>query len=149
MALEYHTVKFANDAVGIAQKNTYTGQMAAQGWNIASEVIEQGHIKGGEACCGFMICAPLAFLAGRTPAMIVTTFAREISTCAHCGARLPADAVFCRSCGTSLTGSRPTEGTKACPNCGVHVSAEAMFCSKCGSKMSSALSSGQANSTEK
>src|SRR5262249_55482450 len=141
MALEYHTVKFANDAAGIAQKNSYTSQMAAQGWHIASEVIEQGHIKGGEACCGFMICAPLAFLAGRTPAMIVTTFAREISTCAHCGTRLPADATFCRTCGTSLTGIKPSVGTKACPKCRAHVSADSTFCSKCGSQVSSALPS--------
>ena len=27
-----------------------------------SEVIEQKHIKGGEACCGSMICAPSAFM---------------------------------------------------------------------------------------
>lgn len=104
MALEYHTVNFASDAAGLGQKNAYTSQMAAQGWHIASEVIEQGHLKGGEACCGFMVCAPLAFLAGRTPAVIVTTFAREISVCARCGARLPSNARFCGGCGTPLTG---------------------------------------------
>jgi ribosomal protein L40E len=139
MGLEYHTVKFANDAQGVAQKNSYTHQMTAQGWRIASEVIEQGHIKGEEACCGFMICAPLAFLAGRTPATIVTTFAREISSCASCGARLPADALFCRNCGGALSGAKPTVGSNACPKCGRHVSAEAAFCSQCGSPIQPAL----------
>jgi hypothetical protein len=99
MAPEYHSVRFSNDAVGIAQKNAYTGQMTAQGWHIASEVIEPGHFKGGEACCGFMICAPLAFLAGRTPGMIVTTFARERSVCARCGSFLQTGAAFCQTCG--------------------------------------------------
>ena len=108
MALEYHTVKFSNDEAGIGQKNVYTNQMAAQGWHIASEVIEQGHMKGDEACCGFMLCAPLAFLAGRTPAMIVTTFARET----------------------------PTFGSRACPKCGVRVSREATFCGQCGTQIS-------------
>lgn len=108
MALEYHTVKFSNDAAGIGQKNVYTNQMAAQGWHIASEVIEQGHIKGGEACCGFMLCAPLAFLAGRTPAMIATTFARET----------------------------PPLGSRVCQKCGVHVSAGATFCGQCGTQIS-------------
>jgi hypothetical protein len=107
MALEYHTVKFSNDGAGIGQKNIYANQMAAQGWHIASEVIEQGHIKGGEACCGFMICAPLAFLAGRTPAMIVTTFARET----------------------------PIIGSKACPKCGAQTSAGSAFCAKCGTQI--------------
>lgn len=116
MALEYHTVKFANDAAGIAQKNTFTSQMASQGWHIVSEVIEQGHIKGGEACCGFMICAPLAFLAGRTPAMIVTTFAREI-------------------------GAKSSGGTKVCPKCGAHSSGESLFCSQCGSQIQPTLPS--------
>lgn len=108
MPLEYHTVNFSKDAVGISQKNVYTNQMAAQGWHITSEAIEQGHIKGGEACCGFMICAPLAFLAGRTPAMIVTTFARETPT---------------------------TIGSAACPKCGTHVSVGTAFCGQCGSKI--------------
>jgi len=104
MALDYYTVKFANDAAGMGQKNAYTNQMAAQGWHIASEVIEQGHIKGGEACCGFMICAPLAFLAGRTPAMIVTTFARETGTSP--GAIVSTPAVFCSTCGARIGNSQ-------------------------------------------
>jgi hypothetical protein len=104
MALEYYSVKFSNDTAGITQKNTYANQMTAQGWKIASEVIEPGHMKGGEACCGFMICAPLAFLAGRTPGIIVTTFSRESSVCARCGLRLPANVAFCGGCGNSLLG---------------------------------------------
>jgi hypothetical protein len=104
MALEYYTVKFANDAAGIGGKNVYTNQMAAQGWHIASETIEQGHMKGDEACCGFMVCAPLAFLAGRTPAMIVTTFARETGSMPR--AIAPSPAVFCTKCGSKIGNSQ-------------------------------------------
>lgn len=107
MALEYYVVRFSSDPVGVSQKNVYANQMAAQGWHISSEVIEQGHMKGDEACCGFLICAPLAFLAGRTPSIIVTTFARETTTA----------------------------GRKACPKCGVQVPVSATFCSQCGSKV--------------
>ena len=99
MALEYHTVRFSNDGSGIAQKNTYTGQMAAQGWRIASESIEPGHFKGGDACCLFVICMPLAFLAGRTPGTVVITFSREFLLCNRCGDRNPLGSSFCGSCG--------------------------------------------------
>jgi Sulfite exporter TauE/SafE len=90
-------------------KNAYTNQMAAAGWHITTESIEPGHIKGEEACCGFIICAPLAFLAGRTPGYIVTTFAREYALCPHCGSHQPSRAAFCHDCGKAL-GSAPTTG---------------------------------------
>ncbi len=106
MPLEYHTVKFPNDKTGLSQKNAMTAQMAAQGWHIVSEQIEQGHIKGSEQCCGALICLPLIFAAGRTPGFIVVTFGREILpqrvVCQHCGAGLPSHAKFCRSCGKNL-----------------------------------------------
>lgn len=142
MALEYHTVKFSNDVRGIAQKNRYCAQLAAQGWRISSEVIEQGHLKGGEACCLFTICAPLAFLSGRTSNVTVTTFERQTSACAHCGTLLPADAVFCRSCGTSLVGSQPSAGKKVCPKCGTHVAVDQRFCQKCGTQLPTTTPSG-------
>jgi hypothetical protein len=41
MALEYRTLRFANDSDGIRQKNKVTAQMAAEGWFISSEVIER------------------------------------------------------------------------------------------------------------
>jgi ribosomal protein L40E len=140
MALEYHTVNFTNDGRGIAQKNAYTNQMSAQGWRVTNEAIEGGHIKGGEACCGFAVCMPLAFLAGRTPGIIVTTFAREYSICSFCGVRQPANAVFCGSCGASVSGgSKPKIGEKVCPTCGWHESPTASaespaFCSNCGTQ---------------
>lgn len=79
--------------------------MSAQGWYISNESIEGGHIKGGEACCGGLICLPLAATAGRTPGFIVVTYARErkltplAAHCNSCGMALPANAQFCRRCG--------------------------------------------------
>ena len=134
MALEYHTVNFTNDGQGIAQKNAYSNQMSAQGWRVTSEAIEAGHIRGGDACCGFMICRPLAFLAGRTPGIIVTTFAREYSVCSHCGVRQPDNVRFCGRCGTSTGGSKPNVGEKACPTCEWNESIDATFCSNCGTQ---------------
>lgn len=136
MALEYHTVNFTNDGQGIAQKNAYTNQMSAQGWRVAGEAIEPGHLKGGEACCGFVLCAPLAFLAGRTSGIIVTTFAREYALCPYCGVHLPIDAVFCRNCGKALAGSAPATGKRVCPTCGAHVELTTAFCPNCGTKLS-------------
>jgi hypothetical protein len=103
MSLEYYTAQFENDSSGIAKKNAYTQQMAAQGWRIASEVIEQGHIKGGEACCGAVICLPMAFLAGRTPSIVTVTFVRGEQAigrfCPACGTPVPGEAAFCGRCG--------------------------------------------------
>lgn len=104
---EYYTARFSNDAAGVANKNAYTQQMAAQGWKIASELIEQGHIKGEEACCGAVVCLPLAFLAGRTPSIITLTFVREQTPlvsrygfCQMCGSALVENARFCTQCGS-------------------------------------------------
>jgi hypothetical protein len=108
MPLEYYTVKFHNDGAGLHEKNAITSQMSAQGWYISQESIEPGHMKGGEACCLFSICMPLAFLAGRTSGFIAVTFAREVRSpsvfCNGCGSSLPQDAVFCRKCGQKLPG---------------------------------------------
>ena len=41
------------------------------------ETIEQGHMKGEEACCLAAICLPLAFTAGRTPNVVVVTMSRD------------------------------------------------------------------------
>ncbi len=108
MPLEYETVKFTNDQQGIARKNAVTRKMVAQGWQVSSESIESGHIKGEEVCCGAAICLPLGALAGRTPGHIVVTYAREIRpvqghvACKGCGSQMPSAAIFCRKCGTRL-----------------------------------------------
>jgi len=117
---EYYTVQFPNDSEGVRAKNAVTAEWAALGWRIASEVVEQGHIKGGQACCGASICLPLAFLAGRTPGIINVTFVRDNAgyrpefsaaprafggseqRCATCGQPLSSGLRFCGQCGTAV-----------------------------------------------
>jgi hypothetical protein len=101
VALEYRTVQFANDDEGLAQRNAYVAAMANDGWHITSELIEQGHIAGGQACCLASICLPMVFLAGRTASQVTITFAREkMKFCSACGARNLFDAVYCANCGS-------------------------------------------------
>jgi hypothetical protein len=76
--MEYLTKTFQKTPAGLRQKDEQSRVLASQGFRIISEHIEQGHIKGEEACCGFLICAPLAFLAGRTPGNIIVTYGREV-----------------------------------------------------------------------
>ena len=106
MPMEYHTVNFSNDPKGIERKNAYANEMAAQGWRIISESIQAGQIKGSQACCGYVLCAPLAFFAGRKPGQIVTTFGRDTVVCRGCGAHNAPDASFCRSCGRTMKGTQ-------------------------------------------
>ena len=75
--------RFENTPEGLREKDAVTRQLAAQGYRIISEQIEQGHIKGGEQCCGALICLPLIFLAGRTPGNIIVTYGREIAAPLH------------------------------------------------------------------
>jgi|SRR5579863_2083998 len=121
MSVEYHTAQFKNDSGGIAEKNSYTRRMASQGWRIASEVIEQGHFKGGQACClSTMCCLPAGFLAGRTAAIVTVTFVREQATgrfCPACGTPAPGEAAFCGRCGKPVptlvaTGPPPIPQTR-------------------------------------
>jgi hypothetical protein len=149
---EYHTVKFTNDAEGIRNKNEFTGQMAAEGWRIASELIEQGHIKGGEACCGALICLPFGFLAGRTPSVITVTFVRETTElaaiksvqtwagkifCAACGQELPQEAKFCVQCGapnptaTAIVRTISSGRNNKCLWCGARVGEGITYCFEC------------------
>lgn len=74
---EYHTERFSNDAAGLSEKDSFCGRMADDGWTIASESIEPGHLKGSQACCLATLCIPLGFAAGRTTGTIVVTFKRE------------------------------------------------------------------------
>jgi len=147
--VEYHTVNFTNDASGLRQKNAYSTQMANEGWHINTETVEAGHMRGGEACCLFVICAPLAFLAGRTPGYIVTTFAREYLPCPQCAMHLPTDAVFCRNCGSSVAVTPPSPGERVCNQCGMHMPITSTFCSSCGTRFSTPSGSMPPGETEK
>ena len=98
MPLEYRTVKFRNDRAGLAERNAYIGTMSNDGWHIVSELIEQGHLDGDQACCLATLCLPLAFLAGRTASEVTVTFAKErITFCTYCG--MPLSGRFCTKCG--------------------------------------------------
>jgi restriction system protein len=83
--MQYVTQRFENTQAGLAQKDAYSRQMAAQGYHIVSEQLEAGHSKGGEQCCLFSACIPCVFLAGRTPGFAVVTYGREVAPCPTCG----------------------------------------------------------------
>jgi restriction system protein len=106
--MEYVTQRFENTSAGIKQKDEYTKQIAAQGYRIITEQIEQGHIKGKEQCCLALICLPAIFLAGRTPGIIIVTYGREPIPspvqlyCSSCGASVPPSANSCERCGNVL-----------------------------------------------
>src|SRR6266850_299177 len=103
--MEYITQKFENTPAGLKQKDEFTRKLAAQGYRITSEQLEQGHLKGTEQCCWALICLPGIFLASRTPGNIIVTYGREAGS-----ARAP---VYCRSCGTALL-----SGANSCGTCG-------------------------------
>jgi hypothetical protein len=105
MPLEYHTAQFSTDQEGLNQRNAYLAQMSANGWHVVSEVIEPGHIKGGEGCCLASICLPMGFLAPRTDNIINMTFGREVKAAAG----------YCTKCGKSLTGNN------FCTHCGAKI----------------------------
>jgi restriction system protein len=83
--MEYVSQRFENSRAGIAQKDTFSAKVAAQGYRIVSEQAEAGHAKGEEQCCLFVICMPCVFLAGRTPGTILVTYGRDVSGCPTCG----------------------------------------------------------------
>lgn len=88
--MQYVTQRFENTQAGLAQKDVYSRQMAAQGYHIVSEQLEAGHHKGGEQCCLFTICMPCVFLAGRTPGFVVVSYGREVAPCPNCGTEVVA-----------------------------------------------------------
>ena len=78
MPLEYKTLKFRNDSAGLREKDITLARWAAAGWRITAETIEQGYMKGGEACClASTCCLPMGFLAGRTAGFIVVSLVRD------------------------------------------------------------------------
>jgi restriction system protein len=102
--MEYITQKFENTRAGLAAKDVYTRQLAAQGYRIISEQVEAGHVKGDEQCCGALICLPLIFAAGRTPGTILVTYGRETLYCTSCGSATVFGNTVCANCKAEITG---------------------------------------------
>lgn len=75
--MEVRTKKYLNNAEGIAEKNRDITEAYKYGWTILNENIEQGHMKGSQACCLATICLPLGFAAGRTEGKIIVSYTRE------------------------------------------------------------------------
>jgi hypothetical protein len=67
--------------------------------------------------------------------------------CPHCGARISANAQFCRSCGKSIiaeptSAPRPAvpSAERKCPHCGAALSETAQFCKACGKSVAAPTS---------
>src|SRR5258708_992955 len=67
------TLYFLNNSSGQRQKNAALAAHLAIGWTVVFETITPGKFRGCTACCNFLICAPLAFLAGSTDGTINLT----------------------------------------------------------------------------
>jgi hypothetical protein len=74
---EYRNLRFPNTRAGQSQKIAAIKKLANQGWVVTSETIESGKFKGGNACCLFVVCPPLAFCAGSTNGFINVVLERE------------------------------------------------------------------------
>lgn len=74
---EFKNLKFENSAAGQKKKLAALAEASKDGWSVNSETIEPGKFRGGDACCLFIICAPLAFLAGSTNGWIHLTLSRD------------------------------------------------------------------------
>ena len=82
---EFKTLQFPNTTKGQAAKVKALAEHSGQGWRIASETIEPGKFKGGNACClttgGFVCCgplgAPVGLAAGHTHGVINVTLVRD------------------------------------------------------------------------
>lgn len=63
--------------------------------------------------------------------------------CPQCGFSLPAEALFCRRCGTPAPKEKPVPQPpppppprdRYCVNCGQKADADAVFCKKCGARI--------------
>ena len=136
--MDYVTKAFDNTPEGLKQKDAETRQMAARGYQITNEHIEQGHIKGNEQCCWALICLPGIFLAGRTPGQIIVTYGQVVQfKCPSCDSPTRADAKFCTACGSNLSIVRAQpRGTKKCPACAEQIKEDAKKCRFCGELLS-------------
>jgi len=77
VATNFKTLTFPNTPKGQKQKNEALQREISRGWEVVSETITQGKFRGADACCLFIICAPLAFCAGYSDGTINVTLKRE------------------------------------------------------------------------
>lgn len=68
---------FPNTAKGQKKKTQQLSEEISLGWKIVSETISPGKFRGGDACCLFLVCAPLAFFAGTSDGTINVTLQKE------------------------------------------------------------------------
>jgi hypothetical protein len=73
---EFKTLQFANTPAGQAEKTKTLARESAEGWRVVSETIQAGDFKKEKACLLFLVCAPLAFLAGNQEGVITVTLQR-------------------------------------------------------------------------
>lgn len=77
MVKEYRTLSYPNTNAGQANKVREINILSKDGWNVTSETITQGKMKGKKACCLATICLPFGFCAGSTEGTINVTIERE------------------------------------------------------------------------
>jgi len=73
---EFKTLTFKNTPKGQKEKVQILSVHANEGWRVVSETVTPGKFRGTDACCLFIICAPLAFLAGHHDDTITVTLQR-------------------------------------------------------------------------
>jgi hypothetical protein len=101
---QFETLRFVASVNGQSRKVAALNLLSQRGWQIIGETIEQGHTKGGEACCLALICLPLGFAAGRTHNVSVVTIERDVESVLtpvdhqHQWARLDDNRIFCLAC---------------------------------------------------
>jgi len=76
---DFKTLTFPNDARGQDLKVRTLTAYAEAGWEIVSETVTPGKLRGANACCLFLICIPLAFMAGHTTGHVTVTLRRDRS----------------------------------------------------------------------
>jgi hypothetical protein len=73
---EFKTLTFENTPKGQKEKVQILSVHANEGWRVVSETVTPGKFRGTDACCLFIICVPLAFLAGHHDDTITVTLQR-------------------------------------------------------------------------
>lgn len=71
--------------------------------------------------------APAQAIPQAVPAAQAVPVEPDGVVCAHCGATVPENSMFCNSCGMKLS--------SACPNCGAQIIPGSKFCNMCGTKL--------------